>query len=414
EDPSAAKSEKIFGCPEHLEESYIAARDSIILLKNDIVGTAPALPICGSRPVATNEAKQAADDATRVDFTGRKVNTIAVIGPNADSVRAQFGDWTFFTHPLPNLDAVPTFHVTTMLEGISTEAKNNGIKVLNDKGCDIFDAKNHSIPKALKIAEEADIVFLAVGDTLSQTGEGKDRSNLALSGAQNELAEALATVCRKKSIPLVSILVNGKPLEFDRVAQVSDAILETFNSGTLGGRATADIIFGKAEPKGRLPISFPRTTGQLPVYYNQLPGWHDGKYYDCDASPLFSFGEGLSYTAFKYNSITLSKETIKEGETINVQVSLTNIGQRTGTETVQLYITDCIASVVRPVRELKNFAQIVLLPGETGSVTLQLKAEDLALIDEKGKTILEPGEFLVQCGHDSREISLIHKTLTLM
>ncbi|MCD1653663.1 glycoside hydrolase family 3 C-terminal domain-containing protein [Treponema zuelzerae] len=395
-DPDAGNSETVFGCPAHLEESLASARESMVLLKNNTIKGIESLPVRG--PLATGR-------------TGRVVRKIAVVGPNADSVRAQFGDWTFFTHPVPHLDAVPTFRVTTMLDGIRDLAKQEGAEVLFDKGCDIFDPEKNSIKKACAIAKKADIVFLAVGDTLIQTGEAHDRANLALSGAQDALAEALAAVCRKKGIPLVSLWVNGKPLEFARVADSSDAILETFNSGTLGGKAAAEILFGITEPKGRLPISFPRTTGQIPVYYNQLPGWHEGKYFDCDETPLYAFGEGLSYTSFRYDSVSLSSETIREGESITATVRLTNTGSRDGTETVQLYVTDRIASLVRPVRELKGFARAHVRAGESAEVSIQLDWTALTLVDQHGRTILEPGEFDIQAGHDSRAKSLVSAVL---
>lgn len=392
EDPEAKRAEALFGCESHLEASLEAARKSIVLLKNEQVKGVPSLPI-GSN--------------------GRKVKTIAVIGPNADSVRAQFGDWTFFTHPLPHYDAIPNFRVTTMLDGIRAEAEREGIKVLHDKGCDMYDAKKETIKRAVSLAKKADAVFVALGDSLPQTGEGHDRSNLALTGAQDKLAEALAAVCKKKNIPLVAILVNGKPLEFARVASASSAILETFNSGTLGGRAAAEIIFGRVNPQGRLPISFPRSTGQLPVYYNQIPGWHDGRYFDCESTPLFAFGEGLSYTSFRYESLTLSANRARPGDTVEAIVTLTNTGSRDGVETVQVYATDRVASIITPVRELKGFTQVAIPAGKTVTVSVPIPVDSLSIVTPDEKTVLESGEFDIQAGHDSRTESLLFATLTI-
>ncbi len=394
-DPSARASEAVFNCAAHQEANLGAARKSIVLLKNETVAGIPALPLepAGKR---------------------RKIKTIAVIGPNADSVRAQFGDWTFFTHPTPHLDAVPTFRVTTMVDGIRAEAEKRGIKVVFDKGCDIFDPAVHSIPAASRLASKADIVFVAVGDTLVQTGETHDRANLALSGAQNDLVLSLAKVCAKKGIPLVSILVNGKPLEFTTVAGASDAVLETFNSGTLGGQAAAEIIFGTVNPQGRLPISFPRMTGQLPVYYNQIPGWHEGRYFDCESTPLFAFGEGLSYTSFRYDGVSLSAETARAGDTVMVNVTVTNTGEREGTETVQVYAADRIASVVTPVRELKAFRQATIGAGQTVTVSIPLEVDSLSLVTQDEKRVLESGEFEIQAGHDSRPESLVTRILTVL
>jgi len=394
EDPSARASDAVFNCPDHQAANLEAARKSAVLLKNESVRGIPALPI---------------DTADK----RRKIRTIAVIGPNADSVRAQFGDWTFFTHPTPHLDSVPAFRVTTMLDGIRAEAEKRGMSVLFDKGCDIFDPENHSIPKACRLASKADIVIVAVGDTLIQTGEAHDRANLALSGAQDRLVLALGKICDKKRIPLVAILVNGKPLEFATVADASDAILETFNSGTLGGQAAAEILFGAVNPQGRLPISFPRTTGQLPVYYNQIPGWHEGRYFDCEGTPLFAFGEGLSYTSFRYEAVTLSRDTARAGDTITVDVTITNTGSREGTETVQVYAADRLASVVTPVRELRAFRKATIAAGQTVTVSVPLEVDSLSLVTADEKRVLESGEFEIQAGHDSRQASLITRILTV-
>lgn len=398
EDSRAKEDEAVFACDAHQKINLEAARKCVTLLKNNNLDGRPSLPIRG--PLGTGDY--------------RTVKTIAVIGPNADSVRAQFGDWTFFTHPHPNLGAVPTFHVTTMLEGITNLASSQGIKVLFDKGCDIFDPKKNSISRACSLAKKADIVFLAVGDTLIQTGEAHDRANLELSGAQNELAQELAKVCAKKNIPLVSILVNGKPLVFTEIEKASSAILETFNSGTLGGKATAEIIFNLAEPVGRLPISFPRTTGQIPVYYNQIPGWHEGSYYDCPGTPLFAFGEGLSYTSFRYDSLNLSKTEANDSDTVELTVTLTNIGKTDGTEVVQVYSRDEVASIVTPVRELRAFKKVTVKAGETLSVTIPLPVSSLSLVNASGKRVVESGEFIIEAGHDSRTESLISAKLTVI
>jgi len=425
DDPSAKAANAVYNCGTHQKINLEAAQKSIVLLKNKMVGGLPALPIRGARGSSdsTYESEHAfargSSDSTRDSEhafarESRTVRTIAVIGPNADSVRAQFGDWTFFTHPVPKLDSVPAFRVTTMLDGIKAFAQKEGINVLYDKGCDIMDKTKETIMSACRIAASADIVFVAVGDTIIQNGEAHDRADLSLTGKQNELVATLRVICDEKKIPLVSILVNGKPLDFSIVSNASDAILETFNSGTLGGEAAAGIIFDAVNPQGRLPISFPRTTGQLPVYYNQTPDWHDGKYFDCDASPLFAFGEGLSYSSFRYDSVRLSKATASAGETIEVLVSVTNASGRDGVETVQVYAKDLVASVARPVRELKGFSQVPIASGATVTVSISLPVDSLSLINADGKTVLEAGVFEIQAGHDSRKESLIGAILTVI
>ncbi len=405
EDPLARSAEAVFNCERHRRENLEAARASMVLLKNGDVRGKPALPV---------RARGDAGDGMAVPPSrAREVRTIAVIGPNADSVRAQFGDWTFFTHPVPHLDAVPSFRVITMLEGFRALAAERGVRVLHDKGCDIFDPDNHTIPRARRLAAKADIVFVCVGDTLVQTGETHDRADLALSGAQDRLVEELSAVCSKRGIPLVSILVNGKPLEFARVVAASDAVLETFNSGTEGGTAAAEIAFGKYNPRGRLPISFPRKTGQLPVYYNQLPGWHEGSYHDCPGDPLFAFGEGLSYSRFRYGAPRLSSARARATDTIRVSVDVTNSGDCAGTETVQLYVSDSFASIVTPVKSLKAFAQVDVPAGATVTAELALEVGSLAIVLPDGRKVVEPGEFDILVGHDSRSGSLASATLTV-
>lgn len=388
EDPTVKKTAKIFGCEEHLHHSLETARKSMVLLKNRKAGTLPALPL-----------------------SDRTIKTIAVIGPNADSVRAQLGDWGFFTHPTPKLDTKPEFHVTTVLEGIRKAAQERGIRVLFDKGCDIADPNQHSIKNACRIASKADVLIGVFGDSIVQNGEIHDRCDLALSGAQNQLARELRKICEKKKIPFVAVLVNGKPLEFSEIAQCADAILESFNSGTLGGQAAAEILFGDVEPTGRLPISFPRKTGQLPVYYNQLPGWHAESYYDCEAGPLFAFGEGLSYTDFSYDSISISKPIASSGETVMIRVGLKNCGSRKGTETVQVYVNDLVSSVVTPVKQLKGFAKVNLAPGEGTEVEIPLEIDSLALVNADQMRVVEAGEFEIFAGHDSRDESLLRTVL---
>lgn len=391
DDPTARDAADTFGHADHLEESLEAARRSIVLLKNGTVAGKPALPIDGRK----------------------KIRTIAVIGPNADSVRAQFGDWTFFTHPVPHLDAIPTFRVTTVLDGIKELAQARGIRVLFDKGCDVLDPAVHSIPRARKLASKADLVILCVGDTLILNGEAHDRADLALTGAQDELAREVGSVCARRGVPLVSVLVNGKPLEFGEVAEVSDAVLEAFNTGTLGGRAVAEILFGERDPEGRLPVSFPRKTGQLPVYYNQLPGWHEGRYLDCEPTPLFAFGEGLSYSPVSYGEPRLSAARARAGDTVLVRVGLRNEGDRDSVETVQVYAADLVASVVTPVRELKAFKKVTVPAGSALEVEIPLEVSTLSVVTADERVVVEPGDFEILVGRDSRPESLRAALLTV-
>jgi beta-glucosidase len=407
----------IIGCAEHGKTCLETARKTIVLLKNSMVGKQPALPIRGPQFVTAQAAATRSVAARSVAqenaLPARTVSRIAVIGPVADSVKAQFGDWTFFTHPVPNPGAKPSFRVTTMLDGIRAEAVRQGATVSFDKGCDLLDPTKESIARACRIASKADIVFVCVGDSIDHNGECKDRADLSLSGCQNDLVRALRAVSLKKKIPLVAVLVNGKPLDFSVVAASCDAILETFNTGTHGGEALADIAFGLCDPEGRLPISFPRTTGQVPVHYDQLPGWHGGKYFDCEAEPLFAFGEGLSYTEFRYDALKLSHESANANDTIDVAVTLTNVGMREATETIQVYSHDRVASIVRPILELKAFAKATIKPDETVTVIIPLKVNSLSFIGSDGRRTLEAGEFEIRAGHDSRDGSLLKAVLTV-
>ncbi len=372
----------IFNCPEHLEKNLQITRESMVLLKNEN----HTLPLSSH------------------------LKRIAVIGPNADDVQAQFGDWTFFSHPDPNPHAVPLAPYQTMLAGIKGLAELRGIEVLYEKGCDIMDADSQNIEAAVKLAAGVDVIVTVIGDCLAQNGEIKDRADLSLSGAQSLLVKRLKELGK----PLVVILVNGKPLAIPEVAEQADAILETFNSGALGGQAAAEILFGEINPSGKLSISFPYHSGQLPVYYNQLPGWHGpAKYMDMPDSSLFSFGYGLSYTSFRYGNLTLSKDHCLPGDSIMVQVDVTNTGAVDGMETVQLYVEDMVSSVVTPVKQLKGFKKVEVQKGETQRVEIPLSTLDLFIVTSEEKYMIEPGEFRVMVGSSSREQDLLKTRLVV-
>ncbi len=370
---------RIFACPEHLKVNEQLTRESIVLLenKNDL------LPLAGN------------------------IHEIAVIGPNADDLKSQFGDWTFFSHPRPHPDAVPKIPTYTMLAGIREEAEKRGIRVNWHQGCDIMDENIQDIEGAVSIAKNADVIITVIGDCRSQNGETRDRANLDLSGAQTDLLKAL----KKCGKPLIVILVNGKPLSVPWVKQNADAVLETFNSGMFGGKAAADILFGKFNPCGKLSISFPYHSGQLPIYYNQLPGWHGGKYMDMPAEPLYPFGYGLSYTRWEYSNLKLSNpECGVQGKT-DVTVEVKNTGSVDGYEIVQLYVRDDVSSVVTPVKQLKGFRKVFAKAGETVTVTIPLDISALYVVREDGTEAVEPGTFTIMVGPDSRDEMLLNVKL---
>lgn len=358
----------IIGSKEHIEINHRLARESLVLLEND--GTLPLK----SAP-----------------------KTIAVIGPNADNIKAQYGDWTFFSHPDPHPDAIPAGDVYTVLRGMKTVFGSSKIRYC--KGCGIHSSEEDDISSAVETAKACDVTVFVCGDDLSLNGETRDRANLELSGRQNDLFDAL----KQTGKPIVTVLINGKPLCIENVAKRSNAVIEMFNGGDLGGLATAELIAGKFCPGGKLPISFPRASGQVPCYYNHLSGWHGGKYVDAEAGPLYSFGYGLSYTSFEYSAMTLSKGTATAKDTIDVSVTVTNTGSCDGAETVQLYYRDEISSVMQPVIQLCGFEKVEIKAGKSKKVTIPLKISDLAIVHPDLKTYVEPGKFTIYIGKSAEE-----------
>ena len=363
-----------FGCAEHQYASLRLARESVTLLKNDGV-----LPF------------------------GAGVRRLAVIGPNADDIRAQYGDWTYFSHPEPNPNREPIRPYTTVLEGIRAIASGNGTEVSYHRGCGVLESGADDLEAALEAARGCDAIILVVGDVVEQTGEFKDRANLALSGRQEALFECLATL----SIPIVTVLVSSKPLCVSRLAEGSGAFLAAFNGGAMGGQAVAEVLFGRINPSGKLPISVPRQSGQVPVYYNQLPGWHGGSYVDLPETPLFSFGEGLSYTQFAYSNLQL------DAGTRSVRVTLNNTGEREGAETVQVYLRDLVSSVLSPVKRLVAFQKVRLNAGESREIVFCLSREDFSLVLPDERRVVEPGAFTVFVGGSSKDEDLLSGTIRL-
>ncbi len=254
------------------------------------------------------------------------------------------------------------------------------------------------IPEAVALARDADAVVLVLGDSPDLNGEMHDRADLALTGHQEELARAVL----ETDTPTAIVLVNARPLTIERLVSEASAVLEAWNPGEEGGTAVAEALFGDYTPGGKLTMTWPRSVGQLPVYYNQEPGWHGGAYAcGTPSAPLFPFGYGLSYTRFAYTALRCSKETLRPGESIEVTVDVTNTGTRRGDEVVQLYIRDEVATVVRPVKELRGFQRITLTPGETRHVVFTLGPDDFAFYNRAMQRVLEPGVFEIMVGGDS-------------
>ncbi len=364
------------GCEAHRDLNHEVTRESMVLLKND-----------GILPLA------------------KKPKRIAVIGPNADHIRNQFGDWTFFSHPDYKEHCEPLNDVYTVYRGVSEVFADS--EVTYARGCDVRNPNDERIKEAVKIAKKADLIIAVVGDCFEQNGENKDRADLTVSGKQTELVQAL----RKTGKPIVTVLVNGKPLVFDEIAQASNAVIESFNSGDLGGLVVAEMIRGDFNPSGKLTISFPYSSACVPCYYNQYDGWHGGKYVDFPSGNAYPFGYGLSYTDFSYGNARLSQTVAGKADTVTVTVDVTNTGKMDGKEIVQLYVHDVVSSILTPIKQLRGFCKAEVKAGETVAVSIDLPVCELGFWTENGY-VVESGEFEIMIGKNSEELIPLSLTVT--
>ena len=383
-----AEAERVVGCEEHRELAVQAARETITLLKND-------------RSLAP------------LDLA--KIKTLAVIGPNAN--RSLLGGYS----------GAPK-HNVTVLEGIKARVGEQ-VRVLHAEGCKITVGGSwqqdeviasdpaedrRQIAEAVQLAQQADVVILAIGGNEQTSREAwsrshlGDRASLELVGRQDELVDALVATGK----PIVALLFNGRPLSITRLVEKVPVIFECWYLGQECGRAVAEVLFGDYNPGGKLPISIPRSVGQLPIFYNHKPSARRGFLWD-DATPLFAFGFGLSYTTFSLSNPRLTMKRIRPNGSTRLLVDVTNAGSRVGAEVVQMYIRDCVSSVTRPVKELKGFQKVSLQPGETQTVALDITPVALAFYDVNMKYTVEPGEFEVMVGTSSREADLQKLTLTV-
>ncbi len=378
----------------HRKAALKAAHESIVLLKNDRI-----LPL-----------KQG------------KYKKIAVIGPGAKDI--WFGGYSG-----------EPYEKVSLLDGIKAKA-GKGTEVVFAQGCRLtvntslsyfnwkydeikFASREENlklIKEAVKTASGADLVILAIGENehLCREAWAKnhigDNMTLDLFGEQNELAEAITALGK----PVVLYLVNGRPLSINRLAEKVPAILEGWYMGQETGTAAADIIFGEVNPSGKLTMTFPKSAGQLPMYYNHKPSAQYQDYISQDINPLFCFGYGLSYTKFAYGKPVLKKNSIRKGEAAKVTVEVTNTGKVAGDEIVQLYIRDVVSTVTRPVKELRGFARISLKPGETRKVSFDITPDKLAFHNIDMKFVVEPGAFEIMTGPSSRDADLQKTVLTVV
>lgn len=266
------------------------------------------------------------------------------------------------------------------------------------------------IEEAVEVASKADVIVAAVGESQGMAHEASSRAHIDIPNNQRRLIRALKDTGK----PLVLVLMNGRPLDLSWESQQADALLETWFSGTEGGNAIADVLFGDYNPSGKLPMTFPRSVGQIPIYYNHLntgrpfnpkdPGKYTSRYFDEANGPLYPFGYGLSYTTFDLSDITLSSGTLHRNGRLKASVTLKNTGQRAGETVVQLYLRDVTASISRPIKELKNFRKVMLQPGEEEIIDFDISEEDLKFYNADLKYAAEPGAFKVYIGLDSEEV----------
>ena len=369
----------------HLQTAKTAAEQSVILLKNE------------------NQT---------LPFTD-KIKTLAIIGPMADAPYEQMGTWVF--------DGEKE-HTQTPLTAIK-EMYGDRVKVLFEKGLDYSRDKNTTgIARAVNTARQADAVVIFVGEESILSGEAHSLANLNLQGAQSQLIKELAATGK----PVVTVVMAGRQLVIADEVKVSDAMLYSFHPGTMGGPAIADILFGKVNPSGKTPVTFPRMSGQVPIYYAQHKTGRPANptemlideipveagqtsvgcrsfYLDAGNSPLFPFGYGLSYTTFEYSNLSLASDKLTAQDTLSISFTLKNTGKYDGTEVVQLYVQDKVGSVTRPVKELKRFQRVTLKAGESTQVSLSLPVSELAFWGYDMNYTVEPGDFTLWVGTNSAE-----------
>ena len=369
----------------HLQTAKTAAEQSVILLKNE------------------NQT---------LPFTD-KIKTLAVIGPMADAPYEQMGTWVF--------DGEKE-HTQTPLTAIK-EMYGNKVKVIFEKGLDYSRDKNTAgIARAVSAARQADAVVVFVGEESILSGEAHSLANLNLQGAQSQLIKELAATGK----PVVTVVMAGRQLVIADEVMASDAMLYSFHPGTMGGPAIADILFGKVNPSGKTPVTFPRMSGQVPIYYAQHKTGRPANptemlideipveagqtsvgcrsfYLDAGNSPLFPFGYGLSYTTFEYSNLSLASDKLTAQDTLSISFTLKNTGKYDGTEVVQLYVQDKVGSVTRPVKELKRFQRVTLKAGESTQVSLSLPVSELAFWGYDMNYTVEPGDFTLWVGTNSAE-----------
>lgn len=330
----------------------------------------------------------------------KSTNKIAFIGPLVKDEYDILGNWA--------AKGDRQGKAVSVFEGVSEYLKSN--QILYAKGCDILKDDESGFAEAISVSKQAEEIVLVMGEGHHMSGEAASRTNLKIPGLQPKLIKKIREANPDKKITLV--IMNGRPLNLSEEVGLVDAILEVWFPGTMGGAATADLLFGEVNPSGKLTVTFPRNVGQVPIYYNMkntgrpIPETnpkedYKSNYIDVPNSPLFSFGYGLSYTQFTYSNLTLSSKTLDTNGTLEASVTITNSGNMDGHEIVQLYIHDKVGSVTRPVKELKGFEKIFLKKGESKKVSFSISIEDLKFYDSDMIFGVEPGEFEIAIAPNS-------------
>ncbi len=396
ENPYVDEAAVAFDTPRQRALARQIAEKSIVLLKND-----------GLLPLSKSTA------------------SIAVIGPNADSVRNLFGDYAY------------PAHVETILESQMNNVFNNpvatGIEQVEDfipamsvlaalhekvgantqihyaKGCDVLSASTDGFAEAVEAAKQAQVAVVVVGDKGGLTddctsGEARDRASLDLPGVQAQLVKAIYDT----GTPVVLVLVNGRPVSLGWIADSVSAIVEAWFPSEEGANAVANVLFGDANPGGKLPITFPRSVGQVPTYYGHRPSggrshWKVD-YVETPVSPLYPFGYGLSYTRFAFANLRVAPAAVRAGDDVTVQIDVTNVGERAGDEVVQVYVHQTLSGVTRPVKELKAFRRVTLEAGQTQTVAFRIAVNQLAFYDADERCVVAPGTVDVMVGSSSQDI----------
>ncbi|MFB7892288.1 glycoside hydrolase family 3 N-terminal domain-containing protein [Microbacterium sp. NPDC056044] len=416
EDPRLPDRERIaaaVGSAGHTALNLEVARRSLVLLAND--GT---LPLAGGLT---------ADESGRAVAAASGSRRIAVVGPLADDAQTQLGDWAGSSGQVDWIpDGHPRAMISTVLDGLRAHAPADW-EITHTRGADILTLEEDPegaffpdgqprpqvvvpsapdadlIAEAVAAAEGADYVVAVVGDRIELVGEGRSTATLELIGGQVALLEALAAT----GTPLVVVLLASKPHVLPSAVMDAAALVWAANPGMRGGQAVAELLLGLIEPSGRLPLSFARHAGQLPIYYNRIRGQHGDRYADLTQSPAFAFGDGLSYTTVEYSGLRVVETDLGRDDTVRALVELHNTGERPAHEIVQVYVRDTVTSVSWADKELKAYRHVDLQPGETATVELSLPVADCTIVDAAGRRLVEAGEFELLVGPSSRDEALL-------